>query len=119
MVYESEDPIEFAFNLTVQETDYYGVIAYQHTASFVFRVRSLRGEGAPFRIPNSRPVADANMIIFIAEDLMHSTEIFIDTARFFVREQLQIFVWATIMLCLCLTGYFVFFSMFLIRFLVV
>ena len=50
---------------------------------------------------------------------MHSTELFIDTARFYVREQLEVFLWSAIMLCVCLTIYFVIFCIVLIKVLIV
>jgi len=79
----------------------------------------LHGEDATSGISTTRQISKANMIIIIGEDIYHSTEIFVDTSRFFVLEQLELFVWATIMLSLCLTAYFVIFSMLLIKFLVV
>lgn len=119
MTYEATQGIQHEFNLTIQEVDYYGVIAYRHEAQFRFRASSLKGENSTFHIPRTRRLADANMIIVMAEDLQHSTQIYIDTARFYVREQLAIFVFATVTMAVGLTVYFVVFNMFLIKILVV
>lgn len=86
LTYEATEGIQQEFNLTVDELDHYGVIAYRHVTEFRFRASSLKGEKSAFHLPRTRRLADANMIIVMAEDLQHSTQIYIDTARFYVRE---------------------------------
>lgn len=84
--YESSEPIHEIFNLTVNEEEYYGVIKYEHRTTFVFRVSSLRGESSAFHIPKTRKLSEANMIIVMAENLQISTTIYMDTAKFYIKE---------------------------------
>ena len=43
-----------------------GLIKYDHPVKFLFRAKSMKGEGNPFDVPRSRLFSEVNMLFVMA-----------------------------------------------------